>query len=147
MVYDKAYAKQWRDNNKDKMRKYRADYVASHQSKIKDYNAKWHADNREVHIEQCKKWNKTHPDRVFDLHLQRQYGITKSQYDTLFVEQDGKCAICGQQSSEKLQTDHNHITGEVRGLLCGTCNKVLGLVKDNQNTLHKMLEYLDKDQI
>ena len=58
--------------------------------------------------------------------------------------QNGKCAICGERKDKTLVVDHNHKTGEVRGLLCGHCNHVLGFAKDNINILNKMIDYLTK---
>lgn len=59
----------------------------------------------------------------------RQYGLTCDQYDAMFAEQDGLCAICGQPERalergriRKLAVDHDHETGRVRGLLCYSCN-------------------------
>ena len=56
-----------------------------------------------------------------------------------------KCKICGKHQSEltlSLNVDHCHITGKIRGLLCGNCNKALGLFKDNTKSLKNAINYL-----
>jgi hypothetical protein len=67
-------------------------------------------------------------------HLQRYYGITEEQYDTLLQRQNGACAVCQRSAKEftkRLAVDHNHRTGEIRGILCYVCNnKVIGRVND-----------------
>lgn len=56
----------------------------------------------------------------------RLYGITAEEYDTLLGFQDGRCAICHHlPKSRRLAVDHDHKTGEVRGLLCTRCNQTL----------------------
>jgi hypothetical protein len=60
-------------------------------------------------------------------HLLRQYAMTSADYDRLFEEQRGVCAICGRPPKNNLlAVDHDHITGRVRGLLCAPCNRHLG---------------------
>lgn len=62
----------------------------------------------------------------------RKYGLTQEQYDALFEKQYGVCAICKQPAGKPwftLAIDHDHETGEVRGLLCVTCNTRLGFLE------------------
>lgn len=78
------------------------------------------------------------------------YGLTLDTYDELLKQQKGVCAICstddprGQSKAGRFYVDHNHQTGEVRGLLCNDCNTALGLFKDSQLLLLKAEQYLDK---
>ena len=81
-----------------------------------------------------------------DKHYQKLYGITTRDVERMKVEQDYKCATCGDEESGRgLFVDHDHETEEVRGLLCHNCNASLGLVKDNIDTLKAMIEYLEKE--
>jgi hypothetical protein len=75
--------------------------------------------------------------------LKERYGITKEQYETMLEDQGGTCAICTSASTKgSLHVDHCHSTGRVRGLLCPECNKALGLLRDNVETLHRAIQYL-----
>lgn len=53
------------------------------------------------------------------------------------------CAICN--IDKNLNLDHNHITGEIRGILCFSCNAAIGLLKDNKDFCLKAAEYLGKE--
>jgi len=67
----------------------------------------------------------------------------------LTIQQDGCCAICGRAEKEmtrQLAIDHCHITGHIRGLLCGNCNFLLGLARDNLYILRDAVSYLEKSQ-
>jgi hypothetical protein len=91
-----------------------------------------------------KPYNKLFEDRRDGI-IRRQYGITLAQYDDMLEQQDYKCAICGNEDEvegRKLAVDHCHTTGTVRGLLCGKCNRGLGLFYDNKALLEKAIKYL-----
>lgn len=77
------------------------------------------------------------------LWLKKLYGLTPEQYTELFERQNGVCAICQEMTTDRLHIDHCHETGRVRGLLCGKCNKALGLLKDSTKLLDRAKEYLD----
>ena len=65
--------------------------------------------------------------------LRKKYGITLEEYDQMFEQQGGVCAICGEpQLGKRLSVDHSHTTGKVRGLLCYICNTRLGIL-ENKN--------------
>lgn len=76
----------------------------------------------------------------------RQYGITQDDYEALFAEQAGKCAICGASEAGgwggMLPVDHDHETGAVRGLLCHNCNGGLGQFGDDPDRLIAAAMYL-----
>src|SRR5690348_12230747 len=77
-------------------------------------------------------------------HVNRQYGLTASEYLALYDAQKGKCAIC-EVSIDILNcnVDHDHTTGEVRGLLHKGCNHGLGLFNDDAVLIRKALYYLE----
>lgn len=61
------------------------------------------------------------------------YGLSKAQYDALKASQGGTCAICkrAKGTTKRLAVDHDHRSGFVRGLLCSTCNNILGYLRDD----------------
>jgi hypothetical protein len=79
-------------------------------------------------------------------HIKRKYGISVNDYDIVLKLQDGKCAICGIDvpggRSKRFHVDHDHITGEVRGLLCIRCNYMIGYSKNSPDILRNGADYL-----
>lgn len=78
----------------------------------------------------------------FEIHLKNRYSLSLEDYNKILTDQNGVCAICLQPQKEKLHVDHCHTTNIVRGLLCGNCNRALGLMKDNIDFLSKAIKYL-----
>ncbi len=81
-----------------------------------------------------------------ETNLFRLYGVTPEQFNKLYVEQEGCCAICGTHQSEfkrALSVDHNHKTKVIRGLLCNNCNMAIGKLQENPILLRKAADYLD----
>lgn len=74
----------------------------------------------------------------------RRRGCTKEEYDQKMQEQHETCAICGKKVGKELRIDHNHETGNLRGLLCDSCNWGLGNFKDNIELLRKAISYLER---
>jgi hypothetical protein len=75
-------------------------------------------------------------------------GVTPEQYDEMLSAQGGTCAICEQVDhlGRRLAVDHDHETGEVRGLLCGRCNTMLGQMNDDPELLRRAASYLERQQ-
>lgn len=77
--------------------------------------------------------------------LQKKYGITVDEYDKLLSAQKNRCYICHVHVSNldrSLAVDHCHVTGKVRGLLCGSCNRFLGKINEDISTAERLVEYL-----
>lgn len=79
----------------------------------------------------------------------RHYGVSEKLYNLILAAQDGVCAICRQPESVvrrgqqlALSVDHNHLTNEIRGLLCSGCNRSLGMMKENIEYLERMIDYI-----
>ena len=75
----------------------------------------------------------------------RQQGIniTFAEYTKLYESQNGQCACCG-DPEPVLHVDHNHYTGEVRGLLCSDCNTGIGLLGDTLDAARAAVAYLER---
>lgn len=93
-----------------------------------------------------KQWRKNNPEKDAvhkrKYFLKKDFGITLSDYERMFEEQNGKCKICMKEYERSLVVDHCHETKRVRGLLCDPCNLALGLFKDNPKTIASALEYV-----
>ena len=79
-------------------------------------------------------------------YLWRTYGITVEDYEEMWDEQDGSCAICDEEFADHThgKVDHNHKTGKVRGLLCNKCNTGLGDFDDDPGLLRDAADYIEK---
>ena len=80
-------------------------------------------------------------DRAKDRDLRWRYGITLEYYNKM----DQNCNICGSSDEGrgfKMNVDHCHLTGKVRGLLCNSCNRGLGLL--GEDNLEKAILYLNR---
>ncbi len=108
---------------------------------------------RERALAYYREWNRANPDVRRVKHLSDKYGITLSVYDAMFKAQGGKCAICKREEGsygrrgnhggiKRLAVDHNHETGEVRGLLCDDCNVALGSFGDDPLRIMRAIVYL-----
>jgi hypothetical protein len=73
--------------------------------------------------------------------LKKRYGLTTEEFSAMVLSQNNKCKICGVEMSSP-QVDHNHLTGEVRSLLCRPCNTSLGLLKEDPQILRNMISYI-----
>lgn len=85
--------------------------------------------------------------------LKRYYGITVDDYYRMLDEQGGACAICEAKTPgmrhfkkngkfEMFHVDHCHSTGKVRGLLCSSCNRAIGLIRDDPEIARRLSLYL-----
>lgn len=108
----------------------------------KKESKEWYEQNKDRKKELSKQYKHIKKDKD----LQNTYGITLEEYNQMLVKQDCSCKICG-ISKEKLKralcVDHCHTTGKVRGLLCDTCNRSLGLLKDSVDMLRRAVKYLE----
>jgi hypothetical protein len=123
---------------------------------------RWSTENREKHIERSCKWQKENPDKLSknrlkriakdpEKHLERirnLQGIKDAHFaKDLEQAQRNHCAVCGRHATQltgkrrRLCLDHNHDNGQVRGLLCNTCNSGTGIT-DSVELLRKKIEYL-----
>ncbi len=112
------------------------------------------ADSRtrcEACLSKYRQYSRGRMDTLWSQSLTRKYGIDGEVYREMSKAQANACAICGNQETAvsrhgtpmRLAVDHDHSTGQVRGLLCRDCNTILGKVSDDSNRLRRMADYLD----
>lgn len=108
--------------------------------KQKQYRQEWRNKNKE----KIRKAQKKHQKKY---KLKHKYNLTLEDYDQMFEAQNGVCAICGGvNKGRRLDVDHNHLTEEIRGLLCNKCNQALGLLRTDKygiSLLQKAIKYID----
>lgn len=107
------------------------------QSQCRECTRQWRPSSEESILknkERLRKWNRF-----------KGSGFTQEDYDNKLKEQNGKCAICKtlKEENRDLCADHNHDTGQKRGLLCHKCNTGIGLLQDNVDVLCSAIEYLE----
>ena len=83
-----------------------------------------------------------HKERKSDTDLEREYGITRPQWDLMLKAQDNRCKICRKEFDGKIDVDHDHTTQVVRGLLCCDCNRGLGGFNDDPERMEDAADYV-----
>ena len=96
------------------------------------------------------------PDIRKDCSLYSKFGIGLREYRALEIAQGGVCAICGMpetkmqarnkngiKSKDSLHVDHDHKTGNIRGLLCYRCNTGIGKLLDSPDILRRAADYIE----
>ena len=151
----------WRTDNAEHLKAYRLAYNATHKVEIKAKREANKAVIRAKSVEYRKRnvekrktynklWLKANPEKIRTRAWKRAgIELTWERYAALFNAQSQACAICcaplamlAKQSNNVAHVDHDHVTGEVRGLLCSNCNTMLGLARDSEAILSTGILYL-----
>ena len=122
-------------------------YSVAYPERMTAARKRWNEANPEQVAATQKRWKEAHPERVRDIKLRSTYGISQADYAEMLKTQGRGCAICGKTKAEegmRLSVDHDHDTGEVRGLLCGSCNRAIGLLRHDPELLRSATVYLDQ---
>ncbi len=105
----------------------------------------------EYELRQFQTYYAQDPDRYHRKMLRTRYDISGDDYDRMFDEQKGLCAICGEPEQltkkgrlRRMCVDHRHSDGLVRALLCRKCNSGLGLFYDSSRLLRAAAAYVDR---
>jgi hypothetical protein len=75
------------------------------------------------------------------------YGLEQSEYDLILERQRNRCAVCKAKTpggAGSWHIDHDHLTGQVRGLLCNNCNLAVGLLQDDPEIIRAAARYVAK---
>ena len=128
----------------EERKQYRREQYLKHKDKEKAAREIYYSKNKKEILERQQKYNKENPIKRKNAMLKYEYGITLNDYNKMFNEQEGKCAICQRHQNELTRTlcvDHDHKTNKVRALLCVTCNTDVSVV---ENRLEEMTKYINK---
>ena len=153
----REYVSKWSAANYGKILGYQAKYRRKHREEInsrrRESYPRYYAENREKILVKNRKYlemnrekvNRKHAKTGRVYHFQKHYGITLADRKALWIRQTKRCAGCLLPLKLKdAHMDHDHETEQNRGLLHGTCNRALGLVKDFPETLRDLASYLEK---
>jgi len=131
---DYCYKAQWWSGRKERFTEVRKQYYLRHRDRLKE-KAKVYYKNTDPVIRAAMARNS---------HLMRKFGITHQDYEVMFASQNGVCKICGGVNegrwAGRLIIDHDHATGEIRGLLCSSCNLKLGWMEKHFEQIKKYME-------
>ena len=165
--------KNWAKNNPEKVARYKEKtkeqgkkYRELNKESIKTSQHNWYEKNKErisilrkenyqLNKEEIQKKQHLYRNkpsskkRSRNNNLMRMYGIDINRYNQILESQNYTCAICGStetggRGKKHFSVDHCHTTKKVRGLLCKSCNIMLGEAKDNPRTLSRAIEYLER---
>jgi hypothetical protein len=102
---------------------------------------------------QKNHWVSRTPKKRLEQHLKYKYGVSHAEFMDQWNKQKGTCSICCSELPDLMlyegrkrgyAIDHNHETGKFRGILCLTCNSMLGMAKDSSEILKKAIQYLEE---
>jgi hypothetical protein len=136
-------ARVWRSKNLKRARARSRQWSKENRQRANEYLRDWNAKNPERASEHARKaYLKSKRDRR-DKNLRHFYGITIAEYEEMARRQDGRCAICSRPPGKKpLAVDHDHRTGEVRALLCSSCNLAIGAFRDSPAAMRNAIAYV-----
>lgn len=105
-----------------------------------------HDADRKTYNGHMKEWRLKNPDRQRRYRIKANYGLVQDDFNAMLDKQENRCAVCKSTDYGKGRNnwciDHDHKTGEVRGLVCFYCNLLFGNCDDNPTILMNAIIYL-----
>lgn len=94
-----------------------------------------------------REYRRSHPEVARADHLRRKFDLTLAEYERMLERLDGGCRICGRPPGDRisLHIDHDHGTGDIRGLLCVRCNNAIGLLRENPDLMRRAIRYVTSE--
>ena len=132
--YSKKYNKKYYQKYKREHQEYCKQYYIKHKNKFQEYQKQYIKTSKGITIHRVHTWKHN------GIILLPQFNTYKEQYEYFYNKANGQCQICNKPLSflniENMETaclDHNHLTGEPRGILCGKCNRTIGNIEKTLN--------------
>jgi len=143
MPRTKEAAQAWRDTNRELVR---ARNRAYRKKRMKDPAKRAKVNKANLKYRQRPE----NRNMILSSRLKHDYGISLEQYDKMLAEQNGVCFICHRAESKilnskliRLAVDHDHVTGQIRRLLCSACNVALGLLDESSDRARTLAMYIE----
>jgi len=96
--------------------------------------------------EKATAWQRANPEKTKEIRrqsaLKQLYGLSLDEFSDLIKQQNNCCPLCQEEFIKTPDVDHDHTTGKVRGLLCRSCNLMLGKARDSISVLSRAIDYL-----
>ena len=125
----RVYRRKWRKENVERLRaKARREY----------------ANNPEKHRKVAREYYRNNRQRELDRIRKNKYGIDGVGFRKIMKQQNNKCLICNEGMSKNLSVDHDHKTGEIRGVICNSCNLAIGNAHSSPRILRALADYLEE---
>jgi hypothetical protein len=124
----------------------------------KQYAARWNREHKDQRSEIQHRYHVSHLQvrsvYAADRRRRLEYGVTPEDFQEKFEKQNGLCEICkkpfilgaGNKNRMRPCQDHDHVTGELRDLLCASCNLILGNSFESKEILANAIAYLQKHE-
>ena len=146
----------WARNNPDRIKEIKRRYREKNREAIAQYVREFKQRDPERVRAHKKKWSSSNPiansmqkvrKRIKAEGISEDYRhATASEYAKVLTCQGGGCAICGVTKANRaghlLMVDHNHATGQLRGLLCNSCNSAIGYLDEDLARIQRAIAYL-----
>lgn len=127
---------------RDCYNQYQKEYRLKNLEKDSESKKRYYNKNKKKYREYEIKWRKENPEKTKEYGLKNKHGISLEEYKNMLIKQNNKCFICHKKIN--LYVDHCHKTNKIRGLLCNSCNKALGLFYDSTESLKRAIKYLEE---
>lgn len=138
--------KQYHEKTKAQRAAYSKEYYAGYKPRIDARNKAHYAEHQEaIRVRQKANYD---PVKQKFRYLKSRYGVTAERYEEMFRECKGRCEVCKAPFSditgERAFLDHDHKTGNARGLICLRCNTALGHAGDDPKILRALARYVER---
>ena len=123
-------------------------WVAKNKDKVKELLRQSHLRHKKTRNEHKREYRKKNHDLVVEREgrskLYSRYGITLEEKESLWLNQQKRCLICLRDISLKFSScvDHDHKSGIVRGILCRSCNQLVGWIEQDRSRVDRAIKYL-----
>lgn len=127
----------YRARNRDAVNARQRAFYAANREKLKEY----YMAHREANRERNREYARADRYKKRARNLRNNYGLSPEEYEDMYLALGGHCQICDAHK-DILVVDHDHDTGEVRGLLCHKCNASIGMLRDSLELLTRAADYV-----